>query len=126
MTAKKLGIWMDNEHAHLTEFTADPMETRIIESKSTNEVKEESISKGEHHMHVKEQHQQAEYYKKLGQEIRKYDEVILFGPTNAKSELNNSLNTNALFDNIKIKVEQADKMSESQQQAFVRKHFSGK
>ena len=77
-------------------------------------------------MHVKEQHQQAAYYKELGQEIRNYDEVILFGPTNAKSELHNSLKTNALFDTIKITVEQADKMSENQQWAFVQKHFSEK
>lgn len=125
MTAKKLGIWMDHEHAHLTEFTTGPMETRVIESGSTREVKEESITKGERHMHVKEQHQQAEYYKKIGQEIHKYDEVVLFGPTDAKSELYNSIKTNPLFANITIQVEQAGKMTDNQQQAFIRKHFSG-
>jgi hypothetical protein len=124
MNATKLGIWMDHDHAHLTEFTIDPMTTKTIESKFTHQAKEESLHKGENGMHVKEQHQQAEYYKTLREVIRNYKEVVLFGPTNAKIELFNTLQGNHLFENIKIKVEDADKMTENQKHAFVRKHFS--
>ena len=28
MTATKLGIWMDHDHAYLTEFTTDPLKTQ--------------------------------------------------------------------------------------------------
>lgn len=115
---------MDHERAYLTEFTADPMQTKILESTSTNAVREESIIRGENHMHKKEQHQQGDYYKRLGQEIRKYQEVVLFGPTDAKRELYNTLRSNHLFDGVLIKIEQADKMTENQLHAFVRQYFT--
>ena len=74
-------------------------------------------------MHNKEQHEQSEYYKKLGEVIINYDDVILFGPTDAKAELCNYLKTNNRFANIKIEIEKTDKMTENQQQAFVREYF---
>jgi hypothetical protein len=88
-TAKRLGIWMDHANAHLMEFTTDPIKTNTLESKFTHEVKELSLHKGENRMHNKEQHQQTEHYKTLGDVIKKYEEVILFGPTDAKVELFN-------------------------------------
>ena len=65
-----------------------------------------------------------EFYKKLGEVIRKYEEVILFGPTNAKVELYNLLKADHLFSKVKIEVQQTDKMTENQQHAFVKHHFS--
>jgi nitrogenase subunit NifH len=121
---KSLGIWMDHSNANLMEFTAEPIETKIIESKFTHEEKEQSLGKSEHIMHNKEQHQQSDYYKKLGDAIRNYDEVILFGPTNAKTELLNVLRADHRFEKIKIETKQADKMTENQQHAFVREYFS--
>jgi hypothetical protein len=80
--------------------------------------------KSEHLMHNKEQHQQASYYKDLGSIIRDYDAVLLFGPTDAKTELFNMLRADHLFAHIKIEVEQADKMTENQEHAFVKTYFS--
>ena len=125
-TAKNLGIWMDHSSAHLMEFTTDPIQTKIIESKFTHLAKEQSLKKSEHIMHNKEQHQQSEYYKQLGEIIKNYEEVILFGPTEAKVELFNTLKADHHFKKIKIEVKQADKMTENQQHAFVREHFSKK
>lgn len=124
MNAKKLGIWMDHEHAHLTEFTTDPMKTITIKSQSSYRVKEESLIKGENHMHVKDQHQLSSYFKKLHEAIRPYTEVVLFGPTSAKTELFNILQEDPLLEKVIIKVEPTDKMTEHQMQAFVRKHFA--
>jgi stalled ribosome rescue protein Dom34 len=124
MNAKKLGIWMDHHHAHLTEFTTGEMKSEVIESTFTHKVKEESMTHGENHMHIKEQHLQLEYYKKLGEEIRHYQEVVLFGPTSAKTELFNFLRSNPRFDKIKIELSQKDKMTEHQKHAFVREHFA--
>ena len=123
-TAKKLGIWMDHSNAHLMEFTTNPIETKTIKSKFTHHTKEQSLGRSENLMHNKEQHQQAEYYKKLGEVIRNYQGVILFGPTEAKVELLNTLRTDNRFEKIEIYVEQTDKMTENQQHAFVRQHFS--
>ncbi|MBC8046048.1 MAG: hypothetical protein H7Y00_04585 [Fimbriimonadaceae bacterium] len=122
--AKNLGIWMDHSSAHIMEFTMDPIESKTIESKFTHEVKEHSLGKGENLMHNKEQHQQSEYYKKLGEVIKNYDEVILFGPTSAKAELFNILKEDHLFAKIKIEIKQTDRMTENQQHAFVRDYFS--
>ncbi|HEY5824359.1 MAG TPA: hypothetical protein VIT44_08340 [Cyclobacteriaceae bacterium] len=123
-TEKRLGIWMDHAKAHLMEFTTEQMEDTIIASRFTHQEKEQTLEKSENIMHNKEQHQHAEYYKKIGEEIKKYDEVILFGPTNAKSELLNTLNGDHHFDKIKIHVQQTDKLTENQQHAFVRDYFS--
>jgi len=125
MTAtKKLGIWMDHSNAHLMEFENAASGSKTIASPFTHEVKQDTLEKGEKAMHHKEQHEQAAYYKQLGEVIKNYEEVLLFGPTDAKSELLNVLKTDHHFDNIKIEVKQADKMSENQQHAFVREYFS--
>lgn len=119
-----LGIWMDHSTAHLMEYTRDSMETESVESTFTHQDREETLNRSESVMHNKEQQKQRLYYKELGEIIKKYDEVILFGPTDAKVELFNILKEDHHFDKINIGVEDADKMSENQQHAFVRGYFS--
>ncbi len=123
-TAKKIGIWMDHSHAHIMEFTMDPIKTTVVSSDFTHPDKENTLERSESQMHHKEQHLNAEYYKKIGEIIRRYEVVILFGPTSAKVELYNTLKANHLFSKIKIQVEQTDKMTENQQHAFVKHYFS--
>lgn len=122
-TTKKLGIWMDHSSAYLIEYPIGPIE-EIVTSKFTREEKEQSLSKSEHLMHNKEQHEQAAFYKQLGDAIKNYEEVLLCGPTDAKQELYNLLREDHLFKNIKIDVEPADKLTDNQLHAFVRAHFS--
>lgn len=121
---KSLGIWMDHQDAHLMEFTVDPIETKTIESKFTHEEKETTLGRSENQMHNKEQHEEADYYKELGEVIRNYNDVILFGPTNAKVELFNFLRKDHRFVDTVIEIKSADKMTENQQHAFVREYFS--
>jgi nitrogenase subunit NifH len=120
---RKLGIWMDHANAHLMEY-ADPIVTRVVTSNSTHEEKEKTLQKGESIMHNKEQQQESEYYKILGETIKNYDEVLLFGPTNAKVELLNTLEADVHFSKIKIEIKPSDKMTENQEHAFVRDYFS--
>ncbi|MES2331374.1 MAG: hypothetical protein V4539_17350 [Bacteroidota bacterium] len=120
---KNLGIWMDHASAHLMEFTTEPIETTIIESAFTHEEKADSLGNSEHVMHNKEQHQQSAFYKKLGESIKEFDAVVLFGPTDAKLELYNLLKADHHFDKINIEVKASGKMTENQQHAFVRDHF---
>lgn len=114
---------MDHASAHLMDFT-DPVVTNIVVSGFTHEEKEKSLHKSEHVMHNKEQHQQSEYYKKLGESIKNYDHVLLFGPTDAKLELLNILKADTHYAKIKIETLQADKMTENQEHAFVKEYFS--
>ncbi|MES2267541.1 MAG: hypothetical protein V4520_12325 [Bacteroidota bacterium] len=125
-TERDLGIWMDHQSAHLMEFTTDPIITKTIDSKFTHEAKEQALHKGESLMHHKEQQEEAEYYKELGEIIRNYDHVILFGPTEAKVELFNMLRKDHRFNAIQIAIEPTDKMTTNQQHAFVKKYFSNR
>lgn len=124
VTTKKIGIWMDHSSAHLMEFTSQPIISKIIESEFTHKEKENTLNRSENTMHNKEQQLQSEFYKKLGDSIKDHDEVVLFGPTDAKVELFNILKADHLFAKIKIEIKQSDKMTENQKHAFVRDHFS--
>ena len=97
---------MDHSNAHLMEFTTDPITMNIL--------------------HNKEPHQQSEYYKKLAEVIKNYHDVILFGPTNAKSELLNVLRADHHFEKIKLETKESDKMTQNAQHAFVRDYFSNR
>jgi hypothetical protein len=123
-TNKSLGIWMDHSSAHLMELTSAPIVTTVVDSAFTHVAKEQSLEKGEKLMHNKEQHQQAAYYKKLGESIKNYDDVLLFGPTDAKIELLNLLRADNNFSKIKIETKQSDKMTINEEHAFVRNYFS--
>ena len=120
---KKLGIWMDHAAAHLMEYS-DHIITNIILSDVTHAEKAKTWQKGETMMHNKEQQQQGMYYKSLGATIKNYDDVLLFGPTNAKVELLNVLKADLSFSKIRIEVKQTDNMTENQEHAFVREYFS--
>ncbi len=122
-TKKNAGIWMDHASAHVMEFT-DPIVTQVIVSDFTHTEKEKSLQKSESLMHNKEQQQQSAYYKKLGESIMGYNEVLLFGPTNARMELANILKADKRFDKIKIETVQAEKMTGNEEHAFVRDYFS--
>ena len=121
---KKIGIYMDHQSAHLVEYSAKDGQHTSIDSAFTHQQKEEALKKSEHTMHNKEQHQQAEYYKKITDEILKYDDILLFGPTEAKTELYNTIKDNHLFKNIKIHIKQTDKQTENQKHEFVKTYFT--
>lgn len=122
-TKKQIGVWMDHSIAHLIEQKDNSIVTNNIESEFTHEAKEHSLSKGEDFMHSKEQHLYTKYYKKITDAVKSYNEILLFGPTTAKEELSNLLKTDRHFENVKIDVKHADKMTENQQHAFVKGHF---
>ena len=125
MTIEKcLGIRLDHAEAHLIEFTREPLTTTTIDSAFTHTVKEDILHRSEKGMHNKEQHEQSEYYKKLGDVIKNYDNVLLFGPTDAKTELFNLLRKDHHFDKTKIELQSSDKMTENQEHAFVKAYFS--
>ncbi|WP_338644858.1 hypothetical protein V5J73_08160 [Flavobacterium sp. KS-LB2] len=83
-TTKKLGVWMDHNMAHLMEFTSKHFEIETIESKLNDQEKIESIVKSDNSNFIKEKKQLFDYYKRIGEAIKNYKRVILFGPTDAK------------------------------------------
>lgn len=121
-TKKKLGIWMDHLNADLIDLSTQK-NSFTITSKFNYYEKEKALNKSESLMHNKEQQIQESYYKEIGNEILKYDNVLLFGPTNAKNELHNFLNKDLHFKDIKIDIESTDKMTDNEKIAFVKNHF---
>ena len=95
---------MDHSNAHLMEFTTVPVTMNIL--------------------HNRVQHQPSEYYKKIIDVIKNYQNVLLFGPTNAKAELMTMLKADHQFEKITLETKDSDKMSQNKQHDFVSDHFS--
>jgi len=120
---KQIGIWMDHSTAFIMELTNHEFLESSVSSEFTHEEKESGLSKSENLMHHKEQHQQSAYYKKLSQIIKDFQEVVLFGPTEAKNELLNLLKADHLFNDVKIAVKDSDKMTKRHMRDFVEAYF---
>jgi stalled ribosome rescue protein Dom34 len=122
-TKKQIGIWMDHSVAHIMEPKNNAILTNSVLSEFTTEQRQNSLGKNENLMHNKEQTLQSKYYKNIKEVIKGHQEVLLFGPTTAKDELLNLLKADHHFENVKIEVKSADKMTENQQHAFVKDYF---
>jgi ADP-heptose:LPS heptosyltransferase len=120
--SKKIGIWMDHSHAHLKEFRSEAMESFEKEYDLATQ-KKAHLFHGESSMHNKEESLHTEFYKNLSKVIAEYKEVLLFGPTEAKSELYNVLKADHQFANIKIEVKNSGQLSDKQERAVIRAHF---
>jgi len=119
---KRLGIWLDHTRAHIIEeknssYTSYAMESISIQGEKQNFGMDESLK------HNTEQDQLSDFFKRLSEVLKGYTEVLLFGPTNAKTELHNLLKEDSHFNNIKIDVETTDNLTENQMHAFVKEHF---
>jgi len=119
---KNLGIWLDHSTANL--IGSNSTKNHFISSNFTDDTKEDALKRSESLMHNKRQQMHEAYYKEIAEEILKYNHVLLFGPTSAKSELHNYLNKDLHFKDIQIDVESADKMSDNEKNAFVKNHFN--
>ena len=125
-TTKQLGIWMDHSTANIMKLINNNVVTVILESFTPFPEHVQNLRMDESLKHNKEQNQQSEFYKKLSSIINNYSEVLLFGPTDAKSELFNMLKDNRQFDKIKISIQPTDNMTDNQQKAFVKDFFNKK
>jgi len=118
---KQMGIWMDHSNAILMELTNETIIKHSVVSESTHPINEQGMIMQGKPLHNKEQ--RFSYFKKLSDAIRNFQEVVLFGPTDAKNELLNLLKADHLFENIKIEAKNSDKMTDNQMYAFIRAYF---
>ena len=116
-----MGIWMDHSNAVLMELTNETIVTHSVVSESAHQENGQGMVMQGKPLQNKEQ--RFSYYKKLGDAIRNFQEVVLFGPTDAKNELLNLLKADHLFENIKIEAKNTDKITENQMHAFIREYF---
>jgi molybdopterin converting factor small subunit len=123
---KRLGIWMDHSTANIMELSNDKIITVTLDSTPAFPEQIENLRMDERLMHNKVKNEQSDFYEKLSYIINDYDEVLLFGPTEAKTELFNLLKDNRKFEKIKISVEPTDKITENQQHAFLKNFYKKK
>lgn len=122
-TAKKLGLYLDHASAKLIEFDRDAKDAETVFYNCTNQARDETLQLSEKAIENRKQDSEKIYFKELSDHILKYNEVVLFGPTQAKAELFNFLRKNNKFDEIKIEILPAKKLTANQQHAFVREYF---
>lgn len=121
---KQLGVCMDHTHAFLMELENNMIISRNIISgwKDTDEIDNNgSHLTGFHNPEKK--HLQARYYSEISDIIRHYQQVVLFGPTDAKNELHNLLKDNHLFEDIKIVLVNTDKMTDTEMHTFMKEYY---
>jgi hypothetical protein len=106
---KQLGIYMDHAHAFLMELENGMILSRNILSGC---------------IETENKQLQAAYYNEISDIIRHYQQVVLFGPTDAKNELHNLLTDNHLFSNILIKLVDTDKLTDADMHKFVKEYFN--
>jgi hypothetical protein len=120
---KRVGIWMDHANAHIMEYAVEDYSIATIESKFGKEDKLEALTHGENLLHHKKQQADQAYYKELLEIIKNYDDVLLFGPSNAKTELFNLFKSIPHLNHIKVATQPAEKMTNNQMHAFVTHYF---
>lgn len=123
MAKKQMGIWMDHSKAFLMELENDKITENIVEIETTDMEVDYDSGKNEKLKNSKAQQYKSNYYKKLSDSIKNHQEVVLFGPTDAKNELFNKLKSEHLLENIIIEMQLSDKMTAIQMHEFVREYF---
>ena len=122
VTKKSIGVWMDHSTANFIGVNTEKNNSSI-KSDFTFEVEKDALNRSESLMHNKRQQMNGTYYKEIAAEILKFNHVLLFGPTNAKTELHNYMNEDLRFKDITIDVKTADDMTTPEKEAFVKSHF---
>ena len=122
-TIKKIAVYMDHFMANIIEYSNSAEAIKTIKSEFNHFEKEKILQKGESHFHNKEQDMQQKFYLKLRKELLNYDSVLLFGSTNAKTELLNILQADAKFSNVAFTLKNTDKLTDNEQIAFVNDCF---
>lgn len=116
---KQLGVCMDHSSALIMELINNLIISTDSEYESATEIKNDANNENGHDEHQA----QSNYYKKISDIIRNYDEVLLFGPTEAKNALYNLIKEDHNFENIKIEIKTTDKMNEGQMFNYIKDYF---
>ena len=135
MEKQKIALWLDRSQARFITPEPEVREIKTIESDYDPRPREEGeeaegtlwgihASSNENRRNRKLQSQLDDYYDLLEELLKEYDEILLFGPSMAKSELKNRLMDNKHFSGKTIHTANAGEMTEHQLMAFVRDYFS--
>ena len=118
-TIKKIAIYMDHFTANIIEYKKTASFIKTIQSDFNHIEKEKIIQKGESHLHNKEQDLQNKFYMEISDNSVDYSQILLFGPTNSKTEFKIVLENDKRFINMEIILKITDKLTTTEQIDFV-------
>lgn len=121
---KKLAICMDHSYAYILEFNSKHAEIEAVASRLYKNELLSHDSQENRKLSASEKEQQHTFYKALGDIIKNYKRVILFGPTKAKIELFDLLSEDERFIKIIFEIKNTARMTVRQRVLFVKEYFS--
>jgi len=130
---KEVGLWIDHKQAVIVTLVDQVEETKRIISDIEKHVRYSGASHGSHDetTEIRRDRQDrrfddylSKYYDEVIACLRDADSILIFGPGEAKDELQKQLEGQALSERIVV-METTDRMTEGQIVAKVRQHFHG-
>ena len=131
---KQTGIWLDKEQAIIINLTEGKHTIKHLESNITTRERFPGESKkfgrfGNQFLSMESKkrnmvkNQADEYLKKIINEIRYVDKLVLFGPAEMKTQLEKAILKNSIISKKLVAVEPADNMTENQLVAWVKEYY---
>lgn len=120
----KVAIYLDHYRAEVFEYSEHAELIQTIESEFNAVEKKKVLLKGESHLHNKEQDLQQKFYEVLKKALVKYDSILLFGTTTAKTELFHVLQADHSFEAKEIILKNTDRLTENQKTAFINEFYT--
>ena len=123
---KKVGLWLDHNKAVIVSISDTGEERRIITSKMDHYVRYSNSVPGDGSAEdVRDQrywNHLGEYYDKVIAHVGDAKSILIFGPGNAKHELQKRLESEGMSDNI-VSIDDADSLTDRQVAKRVRERF---
>jgi stalled ribosome rescue protein Dom34 len=120
---RKVGIWLDHATARVIEYNTQEIKAITIKSDLLGLDNQDSSQHSESLLHHKENKKLKAFYKAIIAIVENYDEILLFGPTTAKTELLNLIREEHKYEHLKIENKSAQKMTPPDEHTFVVNHF---
>jgi stalled ribosome rescue protein Dom34 len=130
---KEAGLWIDHRQAVIVTLVDQMEEIKRITSDIEKQVRYSGASHGSHDetTEIRRDRQDrrfddhlSKYYDEVIACLRDADSILIFGPGEAKGELQKQLEGQALGERI-VGIETTDKMTDDEVAAKVRKYFQG-
>jgi hypothetical protein len=121
----KVGIWIDHKKAVVVSASADGVTTQTLESEVEAHPHYAGQQDGGGEKKYEERHSQDldRYYDEVIRQLTDADELLIFGPGEAKVELKERLRRSKTHSERTIGIETTDRLTDPQIVAKVKEHF---
>ena len=123
--SKEVGVWIDHKKAVIVSIAAGEVTTRTLTSDVGGHPHYSSSQEGGGEKKYEQRHaeQLDRYYDDVIGQMGKPDALLLFGPGEAKLQLNERLGRSHVLSESLVAVETTDKLTEPQIVAKVKDHY---